>query len=69
MPERQDNDPIDPLPGMIAALDQALEMAGEMARISRSYYLAYKEEGFSEEQALYLCACIANPPRPPSDDA
>jgi hypothetical protein len=48
-----DEAPVDPLPGLIAGIDQALKMAGEVARAHRAYYDAFIEEGFTERQALY----------------
>ena len=59
--------PIDPLPALIAEIDQALKMAGEMARVSRAHYMAYLEEGFSPKQALYLAAAFFRSPEPPSE--
>jgi hypothetical protein len=61
--------PVDPLPALIAEIDQALKMAGEMARVSRAHYDAYREEGFSDKQALYLTACFFRAPDMPGDDS
>lgn len=64
MPE---NEPVDPLPALIAELDQALKMAGQMARIVRAHYEAYLEEGFTDKQALFLAASNFRAPEPPSE--
>ncbi len=40
---------------MKRAEDVYLEMAGMTARIRRTHYLAYIEEGFTKEEALVLC--------------
>lgn len=52
-----DTDPIDPMPGVMAALDQVLALASEMARITRGLFDAYKAEGFSDQQAAYFTVC------------
>ena len=49
--------PVDPLPALLANIDQALSMAGELARLARGYYDAFKHAGFSDAQAVYLTAC------------
>lgn len=49
--------PEDPLPDLIAALDQVIAMAPQMARTARGYFNAFVAEGFMEKQALYLTAC------------
>jgi hypothetical protein len=57
----------DPLPKMIADLDQALEMAGQVARMTRGHYEAFIEEGFNDKQALYLAiAYLRGPSEPPA---
>ena len=63
-----EDDPVDPLPGIIAGLDQALAMAGEIARIHRHMFDNFRAKGFSDKQALYLAACVVNggPKEPPS---
>lgn len=60
--------PVDPLPGFIAGVDQMMKMAPMLARLARSQYRAYREEGFSPKQALYLTACIARAPEPPDEE-
>ena len=54
------DDQHDPLPAIIAELDQALAMAGQGARVAKGLFDAYVEEGFTEKQALYLVACTMN---------
>lgn len=58
--------PHDPLPLLVAQLDQALAMASEMARVMRGYYDAFKEQDFTEAQALWLAAAqvkdLGDPP-------
>jgi len=62
-----DDAPDDPLPAMIAGLDQALEMAGEVARVVHGHYQAFLAEGFTEKQALYAAVMwIKGTGEPPS---
>lgn len=51
------DEPEDPLPDLIASLDQLLALAPELARTYRGYYEAFMARGFSDSQALYLSAC------------
>lgn len=68
MPEdHDDNAPHDPLPALMAQIDQALEMAGEVARMAKSQYDAYRAESFTDKQSLYLAACSMNPPQAPGE--
>jgi hypothetical protein len=60
-----DKPPHDPLPGMIAEIDQALEMIGQQARVTKAAFDAYIEEGFNEKQALYLAASFFKTPDTP----
>jgi hypothetical protein len=65
MPSDEHNDP---LPALIAEIDQTLAMAGELARAVRAYYDAFIEEGFTEKQALYAAVMwIKQPPDPPTE--
>lgn len=48
--------PFDPLPGLRAEIDQALEMASDLARMAKAWYDAFIEQGFAPRQALYLTA-------------
>lgn len=50
-------DPEDPLPKMIADLDQLAAMAPQLARMARVWFDAFEAEGFNAAQALYLSAC------------
>ena len=52
-----DEMPDDPLPALIAELDQALSMAPQLARMAMGYYREFEEAGFSSSQAIYLTAC------------
>jgi hypothetical protein len=52
----ESREPVDPLPAMLAAIDQALKMVGEQARVTKAHYDAYIEQGFNNKQALYLAA-------------
>jgi len=54
--ETPEEDPRDGLAALRAELDQAMMLAPEQARLARAMYDAYEEEGFSEQQALYLTA-------------
>lgn len=67
MSERGSDSPLDPLPGLLAELDQMLKMVPQAARVARAYYDAYRGEGFSERQALYLVASQFRDPAAPSD--
>lgn len=63
-----DQEPIDHLAILRAALDQALALAPELARTYRAYFEALQAVGFDDRQALYLTACQAlqNPGTPPA---
>ena len=58
-PDDHDED-FDPLPGYTAHIDQAIEMSGQMARLSYAQFDALTEAGFCYRQALYLVACNMN---------
>ncbi len=55
-----DEEPVDPLPAMIAEMDQALKTIlaslPAWAEITRQRYLALIEEGFTDRQALFISA-------------
>lgn len=63
------DDQHDPLPAMLASLDQALAMAPQIARIYRAMYDAFVAEGFTESQALWLAFAQVNASAgdPPTD--
>lgn len=61
------DDVIDPLPGMLAQLDQSLKYAALAAQMVRAQYDAYREQGFSDRQALYLAGMALNHPETPSE--
>lgn len=50
------DEPHDPLPELIASIDQAIAVAPQVARIARGHFDAFTSEGFTERQALYLTA-------------
>lgn len=50
----RDEKPNDPLPGLLAEIDQAMKMAPTLARWAMSMFSAFSEAGFSEEQSLRL---------------
>lgn len=56
MSEHEDEMPHDPLPEIVAGIDQMLAMAPELARAARGYFDAFRAEGFSDAQAIYLTA-------------
>ena len=58
-----EHEPDDPLPALIAELDQAMAMSPLLARTARSMYDAFKGEAFADKQALYLTAAqiLGNP--------
>lgn len=51
-----DDEPTDPLPALRAEIDQMVMLAPELARNVRGFYDAFKAEGFTDTQALYLAA-------------
>lgn len=58
--------PDDPLPSLIAALDQAKATAPLLAQHARTLFLAFAEEGFDGREALYLTVTqlLGDPGRP-----
>ena len=56
MADEPELNPEDPLPALVAAVDQAGATAGMLARLAGAHFEAFKEAGFSESQALYLTA-------------
>lgn len=48
--------PDDPLPALRAEVDQAVAMAPITAGAARGLFAAFKAEGFTESQSLYLVA-------------
>jgi hypothetical protein len=63
-----DETPADPLPKLLADIDQALVMLKERARYERGAFEAYVDAGFTDAQALYLTAQILRlPPSLPDD--
>lgn len=68
MSEDHEDQPIDPYPGIIADIDQALAMASQVARIVRGNYEAFLAEGFTDKQALYAAiAYVQGNPGPTPD--
>jgi hypothetical protein len=55
MPEPEDH-----LVAMRAELDQLIAVAPELARVVRGVFDAFKAEGFTDIQALYLTAANVN---------
>lgn len=51
-----DEAPQDPFPALVAELDQAIALAPQVARVARGYFGAFKGEGFTDQQSLYLTA-------------
>ena len=47
-------EPDDPLPALMAAVDQGMMVAPTLARWAWALHKAFKAEGFSDEQALRL---------------
>jgi hypothetical protein len=48
------DEPHDPLPAMLADLDQALSMVPMLSSLHRGLYDGFRKEGFTDEQALRL---------------
>jgi hypothetical protein len=65
--QRPGGQPDDPLPGMIAEIDQLVAVAPQLARAVHGIYSAYRDQGFSDAQAIYLVAATIsdNPLDPP----
>lgn len=61
-------EPHDPLPALIAEIDQALKMVPHQARAMREMYRALRAEGFAHKAALYLTACQFRDPAPPDEE-
>lgn len=57
------DEPQDPLPAMMAALDQLRMEAPQIACVYRTYFDAFKSQGFRDAQACYLAAAqtLQNP--------
>jgi hypothetical protein len=68
MADEKQPDPHDPLPALLAELDQAMKMIPQQARAMRVMFVALVEEGFTYKEALYLTACQFSPPRPPDEE-
>lgn len=51
-----DDVPQDPLPALIAGIDQAIAMVPQLARYARALFDGLVDEGFTEAQALHLTA-------------
>lgn len=56
MPDEPQDGTHDPLPAMIANLDQVIATAPHLARVARGLFDAFTGAGFAEKQALYLTA-------------
>lgn len=58
--------PEDPLPKLLAEIDQALAMAPQLAKVAYGYHRAFQQEGFASKESLYLVACQlhSDPGRP-----
>lgn len=52
----RDEAPVDPLLVLQATIDQMIATAPELARAARGAFDAYREQGFTANQALYLTA-------------
>ena len=50
--------PHDPLPAMIAGIDQMISTAPQLARGAYGLFTAFVGEGFTEPQALHLTISI-----------
>lgn len=56
-PRDPEPEPDDPLPGLIAEVDQALRTVPMLAAAAWTMYESFTEAGFEPRQALYLTAC------------
>lgn len=50
------DDDYDPMPAILAQVDQTIATAPHIARMAHGYYQAFADEGFTDKQALYLTA-------------
>ncbi len=50
----EDSEPEDPIPALVAALDQLLMVMPQHAKAAFGIYTAYLDAGFSEEQAFSI---------------
>lgn len=46
--------PEDPMPEMVAEIDQMIAMATHLARYAKGLFAAFKDAGFTDAEALYL---------------
>ena len=53
-----DENHVDPLPALIASIDQAIAVAPQIARTLKGHFDACGTEGFTEKQALYLAVAV-----------
>jgi hypothetical protein len=61
-----DSTPDDPLPALIAMIDQLVATAPQIARAARGLFDAFEAEGFGASQALYLTVTqLKDVPGPP----
>jgi hypothetical protein len=56
--------PVDPFHKLLADIDQAIAVSGELARYQKGLYDAYIEAGFTEKQALYMASEHMKPSGP-----
>jgi hypothetical protein len=68
MPPSDEPDPLDQLAVVRAEIDQLQALAPEGARVARAWYDAYRNQNFTDRQALYLAAAqvLQNPGVPPA---
>ncbi len=63
-----EQEPHDPLPALMAELDQAMKMIPQQARAMRVMFDALLAEGFTYKESLYLTACQFTAPRAPDEE-
>lgn len=58
--------PDDPLPAMLAKVDQQVAMAPHLAKAAKGFHAAFVAEGFQPHEAVYLVAVqlMGDPGRP-----
>lgn len=56
MSNEDEDEQFDPLPGIIASIDQSVQIVPHLARWAMALYESFTGAGFSEAQALELTA-------------
>lgn len=62
-----EDEPVDPMVGLRAQMDQMLMLAPEVGRAARAWFEVFRSEGFGDRESLYLTAVqmVQQPGSPP----